>query len=72
MTLFITNDADTVRGCVRSALEGRDQLAFVCENADEPVLIIFAEHCQRYNLADILRSTAEQLSQAIPNYDRNL
>ena len=71
MTLFITNDVDNVYECVHSGLKGRDQLAFVCINADQDsTLIIFAEHFQRYDLADILRWTAAQIPEAIPNYDR--
>jgi hypothetical protein len=70
MTLFITNDVDNVYDCIQSGLKGREQLAFVCINADqEPTLIIFAEHFQRYGLANILRSTAAQITEAIPSYD---
>ena len=70
MTLFITNDVLNLYDRVHSGLNGRDQLAFVCKNADqEPTLIIFAEHFHRYNLADILRSTAAEIPKAIPNYD---
>ena len=70
MTLFITNNVDNVNRWVHSGLKGRDQLAFVCINADQkPTLIIFAEHFQRYDLADILRSTAAQIPEAIPDYD---
>ena len=70
MTLFITNHVDNLYDCIQSGLNGRNQLAFVCINADqEPTLIIFAEHFQRYDLADILRSSAAQIPEAIPNYD---
>jgi len=70
MTLLITNDLDNVYDCIQSGLKGRDQLAFVCINADQkPTLVIFAEHFQRYDLANILRSTAAEIAEAIPNYD---
>ena len=70
MTLLITNDLDNVYDCIQSGLKGRDQLAFVCINADQkPTLVIFAEHFQRYDLANILRSIAAQIAEAIPNYD---
>jgi hypothetical protein len=70
MTLFITNDVLNLYDRVHSGLNGRDQLAFVCINADQkPTLIIFAEHFQRYDLANILRSTAAEIAEAIPNYD---
>jgi hypothetical protein len=73
MNLFVTNNADAVQDCVESGLAGRGQLAFVCENSDEePILIVFAEHYQRYDLAGILRATAEGLPQAIPDYDRDI
>jgi hypothetical protein len=70
MTLFVTNNVHSLFDYVESGLDGAEQLAFVCTNADqEPILIIFAEHHQRYDLADILRSTAAQIPEAIPNYD---
>jgi hypothetical protein len=70
MTLFVTNDVLNLYDRVHSGLKGRDQLAFVCINADQkPTLIIFAEHFQRYDLANILRSTAAEIAEAIPNYD---
>jgi len=70
MTLLITNDVLNVYDRVHCGLNGREQLAFVCINADQkPTLIILAEHFQRYDLAEILRSTAAQIPDAIPNYD---
>lgn len=54
MTVLLTSDEQL-----------SDRYVFICRDADqEPILVVFAHYWQRFELADILRATADQPPQA--------
>jgi len=73
MKLFITKDPTYVASSAAYVVHEQHELAFVLEDTDSnPVVVIFADHCLRYQLDVILHAAADQVTNAVHEYDQSL